>query len=541
MRLSLNIILDALSLYKLDNHVPETPQLSFVQCLPLPRDAKALSPDCLYISRLSALLEYDRADHSFTCICLRDRIPDSLETAAFLKGLVIINENISENLVFTVVQNHFFDISNWMKNLMALVLTPVPLGDIIDAAAPSLGQPLCLLDPSQKVMAHARTVPCDDPLYMDTITDMYCTNATILERSKGDIEKVWDQETALRIDDTCLLSRYSLVSKTITNEKKYIAKLVMWCKPSGVTPGLLELFEFLADMISRILCHGATATHGRDHIYDTFLVDLLEGTIKNESFAEKHAVLNGLRANKQLMLLQIAMKDENGFAKTKLVTGLQALFKHVSWVPYAGFILAVCQFDDDTDVHKVMAEQEKSLEQLLTRLDAYCSISQPFTRFTELHFGYVQTSKALRYMNKFRGRALLSALGIELSPHSRILRYDTFYIHTLFGDYDTNEAFWFHSDYHKKFRLLYDYDVLHGSKYLNILYVFLNNERSASITGKITKMHRNNVLYHTKKLEQLLGVDLNNVMLRSHLRASFILLELYGFNPESSPGRHTAQ
>jgi DNA-binding PucR family transcriptional regulator len=43
-------------------------------------------------------------------------------------------------------------------------------------------------------------------------------------------------------------------------------------------------------------------------------------------------------------------------------------------------------------------------------------------------------------------------------------------------------------------------------------------------------MHRNNVTYHVSRIQEMLGLDLEDSTLRYLLLVSYSLLELYGFD-----------
>ena len=45
-------------------------------------------------------------------------------------------------------------------------------------------------------------------------------------------------------------------------------------------------------------------------------------------------------------------------------------------------------------------------------------------------------------------------------------------------------------------------------------------------------MHRNNVTYHVSRIQEFLGVDLEDSTLRYMLMISYSLLELFGFDED---------
>lgn len=62
--------------------------------------------------------------------------------------------------------------------------------------------------------------------------------------------------------------------------------------------------------------------------------------------------------------------------------------------------------------------------------------------------------------------------------------------------------------------------------YPNILYTFLQCERRATLASQKLCMHRNTVLYHVGKIEEMLGITLDDPDTRLQLLLGFKMLEL---------------
>ena len=62
--------------------------------------------------------------------------------------------------------------------------------------------------------------------------------------------------------------------------------------------------------------------------------------------------------------------------------------------------------------------------------------------------------------------------------------------------------------------------------YPNILYTFLQCERRATLASQKLCMHRNTVLYHVGKIEEMLGITLDDPDTRLQLLLGFKTLEL---------------
>jgi DNA-binding PucR family transcriptional regulator len=57
-----------------------------------------------------------------------------------------------------------------------------------------------------------------------------------------------------------------------------------------------------------------------------------------------------------------------------------------------------------------------------------------------------------------------------------------------------------------------------------VLRTYLRHERRAAETATELHMHRNNVAYRVGRIEELLGIDLNDWRVRQNLMTSFLML-----------------
>lgn len=115
----------------------------------------------------------------------------------------------------------------------------------------------------------------------------------------------------------------------------------------------------------------------------------------------------------------------------------------------------------------------------------------------------------------------------------RVHHFSQFYVYSLLGDKKDNAEIWFHSEFYQMIKKLYSYDMKHQSNSLQLLHLYLNNERSATKTGAHLKMHRNNVIYHIGRIEQVLHVDFHDPATRFTMQLAYFLLELFGIQSDS--------
>jgi sugar diacid utilization regulator len=536
MLISLNIILDVLRSYHQEIHVPADSKLSFSRCLPLPDEMHELSDECIYVGGLAKALMLRVNDSSFYCICLRDRVKDDIETEKALEGLIIINENISQTTLLLLVQNRFFAIIEWIRLMHETIIHDGTMQDIVDLSAPVIDNYIAVSDSSLMLMAYTRNIPCDDPICMALVKYGYHPEETIQKFKEHDLFKKWETvEEGIYIDDTRTTAKYVALNKIFRFRNIYFAHVVLTCNRKPYTPGMIDLFQLFLDALAVFIERAWEAKSACNHIYDTFLTDLIEGNITNIKVIEERAQYVGIPLTGQFCLFQIVSNDTANMSIGKMLMDFSDLFPRFKFIRYQQRIVAINNFHVHDDLNAQLEAICLSLEAFLEKYDAVCGISLFFSVINEAPFSFRQSSLALKYMNRVSGtnrpapQPEKTETGVK---PSRINHYSRSYIYCLLGEYEGNAELWYHSDYHRLLRMLHDYDARHKSNTTRLLKLYLGFERSATETGNALNMHRNNVLYHISRIEDLLCIDLDDPSVRFMLLVSFVMLELFGFNVE---------
>lgn len=74
-------------------------------------------------------------------------------------------------------------------------------------------------------------------------------------------------------------------------------------------------------------------------------------------------------------------------------------------------------------------------------------------------------------------------------------------------------------------RLLQEYDAANGTELYETLRVYITNERNATITSRILRIHRSTLPHRLQKIEEITGLHLDRILTRIHLLMSFVWLD----------------
>ncbi|SHI01980.1 PucR C-terminal helix-turn-helix domain-containing protein [Sporobacter termitidis DSM 10068] len=533
MQISLNIILDVLESYRQEIHVSSGSKLSFSRCLPLPDDTGDMAGDCIYVGGLAKALALRGEGVDICCICLRDRVKDEAETDAALNGLIIINENISPNALLMLVQNRFFAILDWIQQMHETMIHDGSMQDIVDLCAPVIDNYIAVSDSSLMLLAYSRFIPCDDPICVNLVKYGYHPEESIQKFKEYDLFRKWEMADGIYIDDTRTTAKYVALNKIFKFRNVYFAHVVLTCNRKPLTPGMIDLFQMFLDALAVYIERAWEAKSACNHIYDTFLTDLIEGNISSKKVIEERAQYVGIPLTGRYCLFQIISNDSANMSIGKMLMEFSDLFPRFRFIRYQQRIVAINNFFPHDDPEEQLQAICRSLEVFLEKYDALCGVSLFFDALDEIPFSFRQSTLALKYIDRLGRGGTGGRLVLQDEKQSpRINHFSDSYIFCLVGEYEPNAELWYHSDYHAMLRKLHDYDARHKSNTVQILQTYLSLERSATGTGAALNMHRNNVLYHISRIEEMLSVDFDSPSVRFMMLMSFILLELYGFNNE---------
>jgi sugar diacid utilization regulator len=531
MKISLNIILDVLQSFQLEKHLPEDGGLSFSMCLPLPDDQSALDQDCIYVSGLSRAMVSCSGNPGVCCICSRDRIRDGLETEARLSGLIIVNENITPTTLFTLVQNRFFTVISWVQQMQESLIHNGTMQQLVDMCIPVINNYINVSDSSLMLLAHSTKITCDDPICVLGAEHGYFPEEIIQIFRKYDLFKIWENAEAPYIDDSCEAAKYPTYHRVFKFGNIYFAHAVLTCCRNPLTKSMMDLFLMFTDVLAVYIERAWEEKNACNHIYDTFLTELIEGTITSKSAIAERAQYVGIPLTGQFCLFQIVTDDPANVSIGKMLVEFSELLPRIKFIRYHQRIVAIHHFHA-RDIEEQMQDICKSLEGFLKKYDALCGVSLFFSSLEDVQFSYKQSSLAIKYINRLRGSEIVRSINTGAAKESRVYFFSQFYIFTLFGENESNAELWYHCFFHGILKRLYEYDQRHKSNNLQLLFVFLRCERNATKAAAELNMHRNNVTYHISRIQELLGVDLEDSTARYMLLISYSLLELYGFDED---------
>jgi len=200
-------------------------------------------------------------------------------------------------------------------------------------------------------------------------------------------------------------------------------------------------------------------------------------------------------------------------------------------VVYSNDILMLCSFASENAANS--NETVTVLGEILRQYNMYCGVSRQFFNLTELSDAYSQSSCAIFYgrwlhqMSSTRNRINIVDNLLSCPTEPNVFYYENVALYQMveYGVKEKTEIFRF-SPYIRALERLLEHDREKGSFYYRMLFIYLSLERRPTDTAAALNMHRTRLLYHLDKIQEIIGLSLNDANIRLNFILAYRAMEL---------------
>lgn len=494
--------------------------------------AELLTPDfkgtagTLFVCPLSEALEISDRGWEPCFLCTRDRITDNRETPEKMQGIVVLQKNLDIRTLFNEVQRIFFRIQNWQMDMQRSVVQDNGMQALVAMSEPIIGNHIAVMDSTFKLLAYTQNIETDDPVTNELVKHGYHTEETIKRFQLHRRFEQFAQANDIVVSEDFVTSDYVTVKKIFRYRNTYSVLVVMVCCGRPYSQGILDLYKLFLDNLQTYVDRDYPPE--KENAPNAALVeDLLTGKIGTTEEIRSRASYVGMPFTGTFDLFVFQFEDRQNIPLNRLVQGLADLPLSAGAIPYDKEILLLNCYKTGTE----RETQIKALKGVFGTLSVTCGASNPFDNLGALRMAYEQATAAI-------------TLGKKTSPNDDtifdglvsggIYFYEEVYIsHLLTMALAVNEELIKSGFAFSAIEKLKGYEKKNHIPYLKILHIYLQCDRRATETCNRLHMHRNTVLYHISKIEEKLGVTLDD----SEVRLKLVLgLRIYALESHGEYG-----
>ncbi|MCL2200810.1 MAG: helix-turn-helix domain-containing protein [Oscillospiraceae bacterium] len=500
----------------------------------MPENRLEMDKDILYVCLLSDALKQNVESPGFNYLCIRDRIIDDEDDESVLSGIIAINENRDLSWLLNLVQQRFLQISQWVVKMKDALIGGCDYQQLVDLCEPILGNFISILDSSYRLLSYTKNITSSDPINVSLLEKGYHTEETIQRFRSARRFELYEQETGVIVSRLGEISRFEVVSKWCRYGGERLLHVVMVCSKIPLSLALVDLFAIFMEHIE--ICFQRQQRAFPSQIYSSLLHEMLYKELTNPFIIFERAKTADVPFYGHFDAYRIVFKDNSTVLTGRFVDGLMAYMPR-SKIIANNYEVSVLNIYSSSNIKEQSLLNLERISALLEEHGALCGISEPFATLSEFIAACAQATRAhaLGFQLRLLGniwqfdQAVFDSTVIK--GKGDVFYYNDVYIYLMLhfaqaGSFDalTNTL------QNNLLKKLIAYDSENNTQLVQILYAHLVSERRATSSGKLLHMHRNNVLYHISRIEEITGLDLNDYWTRLKLMLAFHFLELQESN-----------
>lgn len=508
MNLSLKLLMDEMG-FEADIHLPpeENPHFSFVELYSAYMND--YNADRLLVSALSEALAAPLRE-GLCFLCIRDRIVDDTETPEAMRGIAVIRRNMDLRVLFSLVQRIFITVNTWELAMEQSVAAGKGLQDLLTLSEPILRNHITVQDASFKLLSWTKGIDITDPVTNKLVQFGYHPPETIQLLQKLRRLEEYENSYDLVISRDFATSDYEVVKKMFHAGGSVSLLVVMVCNGRPATDSVVALFRKFLEYI-KIYVDRDSAPNGGSYAVKALALDLIMKNVGSQEEARIRAAYTGFPFEGNFRLIVISFTDEGNIPLSRLVQSVAEVFPQASVFSQNRNVLILDVERGDTAQYKAI------IDKTLTAAEFYCGISNRFPCLWDISIAYEQAFMAVDLARRLKSRDADAGS----KPRYFCEFADYWMYHLLAAGISAAPVVYKNSFLFRSVNTLRDYDAVHHTDTLNLLRVYLENERKATVVSTLLHMHRNTVLYHIGKVESLLGISLDDPDIRLKLQLSF--------------------
>ena len=511
MELSLNILLDDLK-----DHGPlcyiNDKSRTFKGVRLMSRDPEDWQEDRLIITKLSMALSMPRLNPDCCIAAVIDT--DLPKEASRLQNMVLFDTKTDPVAFFIIVQKIFERYLEWTMAMDLCLIKNASIQDILTLSEDIIGNYITISDSSFSLVAYTHNLKCSDPITNNLVEKGYHDQEAIGLFSRNNLMDFWRDTVDIYIKPKTNITGYPILSKVIHYNNTYYSHVVMLCTNRLPSEGLKDLFQILLDKLMVCFERQWVENNQMPHIYDSLLLEMLESDELSAESINARAKNAGIPVKGNFRLIKVSTEDSSGIMLQRLCQELSANISQSRVTLSKDILIALIPLKPAGTSQQLMDK----VEGIMTKYSSHCGVSDPFYSLSGIRIAGEQAEIALKCCKE--NRPAMFNIGPE-RKQTRVMSFGYCYPVYILSSNRKNESILSQTRASKALEILVEHDRKHSTNNLELLFVYLTNERRASDTAQIMHMHRNNVIYRIGKISEMINMDLNECGIRFRLLMAY--------------------
>ncbi len=515
MLISLNVLLTSLKrklllIEILDFQKNELKYIRGIKQLPL--DYKKTELEYLYICDEFHPYISNNDNIEALVLCVSNKKSEKMEEKDTL--FYCISE-LEKAFIVNELHDIFHRLENWERILDFDLMTDSGLDEMLNITEEIIGFPLILYDMALKVIASSRGIDFEDEIFGPIMEKGFLPSEVVFMFEKDNIFTELEKNGiayAKYFSD----EMFSEITMMIKVNEHTVAYIVILRIPVEDVEYAKELLSFLSTKISLYLERSQNNILGMRHMQDYLISDLFINDVINEKDLKERLEYIEMPFEGTFYLMRLMSISNYTMSIGHLIKVLESILKN-SYIfsldskIYILFFLNNTERDEKTN--SIFLLTLKTIKNELIHYKYVCGISRKFHSLMDIRCAVKQAETAIYLFEKFTKEMYLNVFCF----------YDKCVVEDFFKS--CGESIDLLNYCNPIILKVIEHDKKNGSNLFILLKTFLNCSENLSQTAEKLNMHRNNVVYHLKKIKTLYGLNLLNYDEKFHIELSIKILD----------------
>ena len=491
----------------------------------LPRHLEHLSSDYLYVTDQFYYSEktlrsdqtagqntiwpsaITKTDITFIVFCPKgSTLPDS-----FYPNAIFIQTNLELADGFNALQKVYADFVEWGRQLDFAIFRNADFQEFIDISEEIIACPILIYDPALKLLAYSRMYPgLDDHIFQNAITNGYLDLETVKYFEKERIFAQMDH-TGSAVGEPDAFRMHADFARAINVRNELAVYCILLYTSEHPRSYINELYQTFCNSIEHLLEKQHADFLKNRSVTDYFLMDLLDNPDTSSEQIRQRIYYNDLDYEGNYIVINLYSDMTQKASENYFIQLLRNNMINCRIFAYHDGIVILYNLPKfrETDYRDYLRDQMHTILKDFSDRNILLFFSKPFTTIGQFAEAY-QQAESLYHM------------GFS-NTETTYYFYEDHWLKYLIGS--TPQKYKTFSFCEPCLLQMLQTDTKKSRQQLEILYEYLRRDRKLTdVAGKLG-MHRNNVIYHVKQIEEDFHLNLNDPDIRLRLLLSFEVLK----------------
>lgn len=394
-------------------------------------------------------------------------------------------------------------------DMLTMILNGKSLSAILDAATQRTQNAFVVLDISGKLLAHSTFFDVNDPLWIRSVTDGYCSYEFMNHIKQIRFKKA-SPKTPEAFVSVCEENQTTYLCSKILSDDALLGYVFMFENGTPIDKKCREIITAISRVACELITRSQESSDLRINLYHSVMLDMLAGI--DPEHANVRIQVSELSFPKQMCVLNVRPSYYCGehYIKDVLQKRLREFIANPPPVYYKGGMVLIAPLNESRQMEPDFQEK---LKELAKNEHLQIGVSNGFSNAFHLAAYYAQSEDALRfaqhenvegdlfYYHDYAFLGLLNSLPHDLNPRQYC---------------------------HPALDLLRKYDLENQMSLYQTLKAYAETGLNQHKTAEKLFLHRNTLRYRLQRIEEITGIDFKEPESLFQLMYSFKLEEFSG-------------